>query len=132
MSTALIERIRTRYGRLILAIALLAGGVVVGLSAEPRGVTATERIVVVNDPTTERTAPEVHPFTSVLRFDEVCVIYTHYPTLERTCWTVHDLDGNVLGIYADRAALETFFPEVETDELLYAALSNSRAGNDLD
>ncbi len=120
----MLERIRQRYGRLLTAIALIAGGVAIGLSAEPRGVTATEaQLETVGEETSVET-PMINSFRSVLRFNEICVIFSHNPISETSCWTVHDLNGNVLGIYADQTALETFFPEVDSSELLYAALRN--------
>ena len=126
-----LDRIRQRYGRLLTAVALIAGGVAIGLSAEPRGVTATETLLEPQHEITEVT-PEVRPtidsFRSVLRFKSVCVIFSHNPISETSCWTVHDLKGNVIGIYADQTALESFFPEVDTSELLYAALRNGNQG----
>jgi hypothetical protein len=124
MEKNMLERIRQRYGRLLTAIALIAGGVAIGLSAEPRGVTATEaQLETVGEETSVET-PMISSFRSVLRFNEICVIFSHNPISETSCWTVHDLNGNVLGIYADQTALETFFPEVDSSELLYAALRN--------
>ncbi len=124
MEKNMLERIRQRYGRLLTAIALIAGGVAIGLSAEPRGVTATEaQLETVGEETSVET-PMINSFRSVLRFNEICVIFSHNPISETSCWTVHDLNGNVLGIYADQTALETFFPEVDSSELLYAALRN--------
>ena len=124
MEKNMLERIRQRYGRLLTAVALIAGGVAIGLSAEPRRVTATEpRLETVDEGASVET-PTITSFRSVLRFKEICVIFSHNPISETSCWTVHDLNGNVLGIYADQTALETFFPEVDSSELLYAALRN--------
>jgi hypothetical protein len=128
MEKNMLERIRQRYGRLLTAVALIAGGVAIGLSAEPRGVTATEtRLVPAREVVSEQ-VPTITSFRSVLRFNSVCVIFSHNPISETSCWTVHDLKGNVLGIYADQTALETFFPEVDSSELLYAALRNGNQG----
>ena len=52
-------------------------------------------------------------------------MYTYHPDVDRSCWSVHDLSGHVLGIFADQQALETFFPDVDTNELLYAAIRNA-------
>ena len=119
-----LDRIRQRYGRLLTAVALIAGGVAIGLSAEPRGVTATETLLEPRPEASPEARPTIPSFRSVLRFKSVCVIFSHNPISETSCWTVHDLQGNVIGIYADQTALESFFPEVDTSELLYAALRN--------
>lgn len=127
---------RYRYGRLLTALALVAGGVAIGLSAEPRGVTAASAPepvpAVAKTPELARKAPSpgsISSFQSVLRFGEICVVYTYHPDVDRSCWSVHDITGNVLGIYADQRALETFFPDVDTSELFYAAIRNTSRGH---
>ena len=133
MTRTTITRIRYRYGRLVMALALVAGGVAIGLSAEPRGVTADSMpaptpVSPVATTTTSRT-PTIDSFQSVLSFGQVFVIYTYHPDVDRSCWSVHDVEGDVLGIFADQQALETLFPEVDSSELLYAAIRNARHGN---
>ncbi len=112
-----------------MALALVAGGVAIGLSAEPRGVTAASAPAMAAESSTESeetpSQRSIQSFQSVLRFGDVCVVYTYHPEVDRTCWSVHDLTGDVLGIFADQQALETFFPNVDTVELFYAAIRNA-------
>jgi hypothetical protein len=128
MTTPLMNRIHSRYGRLLSALALVAGGIAFGLASAPRGVTATE-IEVAETPGIEAEGtvvgtPSMASFQSVMRFGRIYVMFTHHPTQDRSCWGVYDLKGSILGIYADQQAVETFFPEVDTDELMFAAIRN--------
>lgn len=147
MTRTTIQSIQNRYGRLLLALAIVAGGIGIGLTAQPQAVTAKpigasedERFDEVPfedvgfEETTAVTAPKdeldvvtntiVDPFQSILRFGDVYVIFSHHPIQERSCWTVHNLQGEVLGVYADQTAVESIFPQVDSDELLFAALRN--------
>ena len=151
MTRTTIQSIQNRYGRLLLALAIVAGGIGIGLTAQPQAVTAKPlpaSIPAQNDDrfdevpfeavsfeeTTDFTSPKndldvvtntiVDPFQSILRFGEVYVIFSHHPIQERSCWTVHNLQGEVLGAYADQTAVESIFPQVDSDELLFAALRN--------
>ena len=128
MITPLMNRIHSRYGRLLSALALVAGGIAFGLASAPRGVSATEIEApdtpgIEADGTVVRTS-SMSPFRSVMRFGGIYVMFTHHPTQDRSCWGVYDLKGSILGIYADQQAVETFFPEVDTDELMFAAIRN--------
>ncbi|MCH2145080.1 MAG: hypothetical protein MK082_08025 [Phycisphaerales bacterium] len=126
MTRTYLTRIRYRYGRLFSAVALLTGGLAIGLTAQPRGVSATDIEVNATVPTTPEQVTVDTTFHSVMRFGQVYVIFRHHPTEERSCWSVHDLDGTILGIHADRQAVEAFFPEVDTAELMFAAIRNLR------
>ena len=147
MTRTTIQSIQNRYGRLLLALAIVAGGIGIGLTAQPQAVTAKAtgtsnnegvdeipfedvgfgETIEVTTPKTDRDVvmnTVVDPFQSILRFGEVYVIFSHHPIREQSCWTVHNLQGEVLGVYAEQAEVESFFPEVDSDELLFAALRN--------
>ena len=149
MTSTTFRNIQNRYGRLLLALAIVAGGIGIGLTTKPNAVTATTPIpatvqeveevpfeAISFEETPVETTPAgdvdamttttVNPFQSILRFGEVYVIFSDHPIQGRNCWTVHDLQGEVLGVFADQTAVETVFPEVDSDELLFAALRSGK------
>ena len=118
------SKIRTRYGRLLTAVALLVGAAAFSIGLEPRGSIAAD----VDETTLEATqSPQdgAKPKAqhAVLRFGEVYVAYAIHPAPGGPCWSVHSLSGEGLGIFADEKALTTLFPEVDTATLHQAALN---------
>ena len=66
---------------------------------------------------------------STVRFGEHLAVFTMAPSEGRTCYTIQNLDGDIVGIYNDEETLSNFFPDVDTKELFFQAVKTMRVAD---
>lgn len=66
---------------------------------------------------------------STVRFGEHLAVFTMTTSEGRACYTIENLDGDVVGIYNDEETLSNFFPEVDAQELFFQAVKTMRVAD---